>query len=94
LSIAPPSVPRRDARVAGAKLRCNQLVNEILMTGMNRLSPLIVRRVGRFGPTAMAMPMPEPMPFAGAEHAQWLDDLRLFATGWVGGLIFFGTLLG
>lgn len=64
------------------------------MTGMNRLSPLIVRRVGRLGPTAVAMPMREPMPFAGAEPGQWLDDLRLFATGWIGGLIFFGTLLG
>ncbi len=64
------------------------------MTGMNRLSPLIVRRVGRFGPTAVAMPMPERMPFAGAEPGRWLEDLKLFATGWIGGLIFFGTLLG
>ena len=59
------------------------------MTGMNRLSPLIVRRVG---PTAMAMPMDRTQIFAGAEPAVWLEDLKLFATGWVGGLIFFGTL--
>ena len=24
----------------------------------------------------------------------WLADLKLFATGWIGGLVFFGTLLG
>jgi hypothetical protein len=24
----------------------------------------------------------------------WLDDLKLFATGWIGGLVFFGTLIG
>ena len=24
---------------------------------------------------------------------KWLDDLRLFATGWLAGLVFFGTLL-
>ena len=77
------------------------------MTGMNRLSPLIVRRVGPFLPetgrgtmrsmgveSAAAFRLLEPEPFAGAQPAQWLDDLKLFATGWVGGLIFFGTLLG
>ena len=61
------------------------------MTGMNRLSPLIVRRVG---PTAVAVaiPMAQSPIFAGGEPAAWLEDLKLFATGWVGGLIFFGTL--
>jgi len=58
---------------------------------MNRLTPLIVRRAG---PMAAAAPMPEPAPFAGAEPARWLEDLKLFATGWIGGLIFFGTLIG
>jgi len=62
------------------------------MTGMNRLSPLIVRRPGPVRPLAVAMPMPAHRPFAGAEPAQWLEDLKLFATGWIGGLIFFGTL--
>ncbi len=57
---------------------------------MNRLSPLIVRRVG---PLATTAPFDEATPFADAAPAAWLDDLRLFATGWVGGLIFFGTLL-
>ena len=61
------------------------------MTGMNRLSPLIVRRAG---PMAVAVPLAATRPFAPAEPAQWLEDLKLFATGWVGGLIFFGTLFG
>ena len=26
--------------------------------------------------------------------ARWLEELKLFATGWIGGLIFFGTLFG
>ena len=77
------------------------------MTGMNRLSPLIVRRPGpplpgpwkrsahrRALPNGAAFAMAVAEPFEGAEPAQWLQDLRLFATGWVGGLIFFGTLLG
>ena len=61
------------------------------MTGMNRLSPLIVRRVG---PMAPAVPLPEREPFAGARPDEWLENLKLFATGWIGGLIFFGTLFG
>jgi len=59
---------------------------------MNRLAPLIVRRSRPFAVALRTAP-PAP-PFAGADAATWLDDLRLFATGWIGGLIFFGTLLG
>ena len=62
------------------------------MTGMNRLSPLIVRRASRGRPVAAAMSFAATQPFAGAEPARWLEDLKLFATGWIGGLIFFGTL--
>ena len=61
------------------------------MTGMNRLSPLIVRRAGPMA-VAVAVPMARSQVFGGAEPAAWLEDLKLFATGWVGGLIFFGTL--
>ena len=32
--------------------------------------------------------------FDGAEPGKWLEELKLFATGWIGGLIFFGTYLG
>ncbi|HWT13163.1 MAG TPA: hypothetical protein VN231_10455 [Allosphingosinicella sp.] len=61
---------------------------------MNRLSPLIVRRAGPAAAAAVAAPLTAPRGFAGAAPAQWAEDLKLFATGWVGGLIFFGTLLG
>jgi len=55
---------------------------------MNRLSPLIVRSSAARHPMRAwaAEPAPEVDP-------KWLKDLRFFATGWIGGLIFFGTLL-
>ena len=56
---------------------------------MNRLSPLIVRQ-----PAARIRASAAPRAAAPDEAAEKaLDDLKLFATGWVGGLIFFGTLL-
>ena len=58
---------------------------------MNRLSPLITRRTG---PWAAALPLADSEPFAGAGPAAWLQDLKLFAVGWIGGLVFFGTLIG
>jgi hypothetical protein len=61
------------------------------MAAMNRLSPLITRRTG---PRAAALPFEAAAPFAGTDAAARLDDLKLFATGWIGGLIFFGTLIG
>jgi hypothetical protein len=54
---------------------------------MNRLAPLIVRSHVRRGPArveAIALP---------PEEAGFADDLRLFTTAFVGGLIFFGTFL-
>jgi hypothetical protein len=67
------------------------MVNQFLIAAMNRLAPLITRRTG---PWAAALPMEENDMLAGAEPAAWLRDLKLFATGWIGGLIFFGTLFG
>lgn len=58
---------------------------------MSRLTPLIVRRAG---PLTAAAPGDEAEPFAGIDAAGWLEDIRMFATAWIGGLIFFGTLLG
>jgi hypothetical protein len=55
---------------------------------MNRLSPWIVRGSA---PIAIAAAVPAD-PFV--TEPEWLEDLRLFATGWIGGLIFFGTLIG
>ena len=61
------------------------------MGAMSRLSPLIVRRVG---PKAAVLPLEEwEQPFAGTDAGRWLDDLKLFAAGWIGGLVFFGTFL-
>lgn len=59
------------------------------MTGMNRLSPLIVRRVG---PAAAAAAGALPAASDGAESAG-SDDLRLFATAWLGGFVFLATFL-
>ena len=56
---------------------------------MNRLSPLIVRRVGAFAP----QPRGGFSDRARDERPDPLQDLKLFATGWIGGLVFFGTLL-
>jgi hypothetical protein len=55
---------------------------------MNRMAPLIVRRVE---PDTVSLAREAS---AGAAPAAWLDDLKLFATGWIGGLVFFGTFLG
>ncbi len=59
---------------------------------MSRLTPLITRRATARS-MAIAMPAPEVEPFSGAQAAEWLGDLRLFATAWLGGVVFFGTLL-
>ena len=69
------------------------------MTGMNRLSPWIVRRLGedrlslRRRGAAVAAALPAGA-FADPGTQARLDDLRLFFTGWAGGLVFFFTLLG
>ena len=58
---------------------------------MNRLSPLISRRA-----RSIAIPVATAS-YAIAQNYEssgWLADLRIFATGWAGGLVFFGTLLG
>ena len=56
---------------------------------MNRLAPLIVRR-----PPAATLARPIAWDRDTLEQASdILDDLRLFATGWLGGLVFFGTFL-
>jgi hypothetical protein len=56
---------------------------------MNRLSPLIVRRVGPSAP-----PIQWDI-YAGEDEPgpDLLESLRLFATGWLGGFVFFFTFL-
>lgn len=57
---------------------------------MNRLSHLITRSPTRYAP----MPSWTPQSVAAPEPASdFADDLKLFAIGWLGGLVFFGTLL-
>lgn len=70
---------------------CAAMVNRLLIRAMNRLSPLIVRRVGRHAP---ALVWPEPFAFEAFPVARWRQDLKLFATGWVGGLVVVGTFFG
>jgi hypothetical protein len=56
---------------------------------MNRLSPWIARRTRN----EAAFTFPPGLPQLDLDQAAgWLRDARLFATGWVAGLIFFGTL--
>jgi hypothetical protein len=56
---------------------------------MNRLSPLIVRRAGAFAqPLQIDWNLGTP-----EQRSRLMDDLKLFATGWLGGLVFFGTFL-
>jgi hypothetical protein len=82
-------VPKWDRLTATAA--CIDMVNRLLIRAMNRLSPLIVRRVGRFAP---ALIYPAPFTFGGLPVARWQQDLKLFATGWIGGLVVFGTFFG
>lgn len=56
---------------------------------MNRLSPLITRRVGRM---ALALPYAHYVPEIAAPVMS--EDVRLFLTAWAGGLVFFATFLG
>lgn len=68
------------------------MVNQFLMVAMSRLAPLITRRSGS---RAMAVSLPafRAEPVSEAQAAEWLADLRLFVTAWLGGVVFFGTLL-
>lgn len=57
---------------------------------MNRLSPLVRRRAPNPGSFPIAAAMARPV--EATDVSKWMDDARLFATGWVAGLVFFGTL--
>ncbi|SMF77448.1 hypothetical protein [Allosphingosinicella indica] len=57
---------------------------------MNRLSPLITRKTGRFAPAlAMGLSMPPALEFA----PEWQEDAQQFLTAWIGGMVFFLTFL-
>jgi hypothetical protein len=57
---------------------------------MNRLSPLIVRRTTRSAPAFAWSDRARP---STEQVTSWIEDLKLFATFWLGGTIFFGTFL-
>ncbi len=55
---------------------------------MNRLSPLIARQARHPGRPFSEWHQPAEEP-----RTEPMNDLRLFLTGWLGGLVFFGTFL-
>lgn len=62
---------------------------------MNRLAPLISRRTRQpasFARASLATAAAQ-APFDAEETARWMEDLKLFAMGWVSGLVIFGTLI-
>ena len=56
---------------------------------MSRLSPLITRRVGPHAPDAGFAASFEPA----KDLPAYLEYAKLFAIGWLGGLVFFGTFI-
>jgi hypothetical protein len=61
---------------------------------MNRLAPLIARSPEPLRAWAGRAPSPpRARASAAAPAALWTEDLKLFATAWLGGLVFFGTLI-
>ena len=62
---------------------------------MNRLAPLIARFPERSAPLrALAVPRPwAELDLLAGDPPAWTEDVKLFATAWLGGLVFFGTLI-
>jgi malic enzyme len=57
---------------------------------MNRLAPLISRRTRQPACFAIAAPRAS---VEVEQAARWVEDVKLFAAGWVSGLVIFGTLI-
>lgn len=62
---------------------------------MNRLAPLITRFPERSAPVrALAVPRNwSAADLLSGSSPPWIQDAKLFATFWLGGLVFFGTLI-
>ena len=58
---------------------------------MTRLVPVVKRRIRNPGNFPRAVAIAQPMELAQA--ANWLEDAKLFAMGWVAGLVVFGAFL-
>lgn len=54
---------------------------------MNRLAPLIVRRADPLPDLSLEWDM------ASEPGSTLIDDIKVFATGWLAGVVFFGTFL-
>jgi hypothetical protein len=60
---------------------------------VTRLVPLVKRRTRNPGTLAVARSAAMPRPYELEQAAGWLEDAKLFAAGWVAGLVVFGTFL-
>jgi len=60
---------------------------------MNRLAPLVRRADPRPGPARLAATGAVPDRIEPGTATGLADDVRLFATAWAGGVVFFGTML-
>ena len=61
---------------------------------MNRLAPLITRLPERSAPVrALAAPRGWQGEMLVLDRRAWTQDAKLFATAWLGGIVFFGTLI-
>ena len=58
---------------------------------MTRLVPVVKRRIRNPGHFPRAIAVAQPVELAQAPA--WMEDAKLFAMGWVAGLIVFGTFL-
>ena len=61
---------------------------------MNRLAPLITRLPERSAPVrALAAPRSWAGDASVLDTPPWQQNAKLFATAWLGGIVFFGTLI-
>ena len=60
---------------------------------MTRLVPIVKRRIRNPGNFPRAVAIAQPMELELEKAAGWVEDAKLFAMGWVGGLVVFGAFL-
>lgn len=60
---------------------------------MTRLVPVVKRRIRNPGNFPRAAAIARPSGVEIEQAAGWLEDAKLFAAGWVAGLVVFGTFL-
>jgi len=60
---------------------------------MTRLVPVVKRRIRNPGNFPRAIAIAQPAELELETAARWVEDAKLFAMGWVGGLVVFGAFL-